>query len=204
MTDDDLRSRLRRADPAASVPPPAPGHVSRLIGETMSSSATAVTKPPVRWHLAALAAAAVVLIVAGTGWWLGRPSSPTPGTPIAAAPTPADGPSTTIGLPDVQAKCREPEPARLAADADFAVQGTVTGIDRGMVTLRVTKVFKGADFAEVKVAQTDDSSEQLLGGSGTFVTGKDYLVASAQGDVMICGYSGEVSDEMLALYDKAF
>jgi hypothetical protein len=203
VTDDDLRTRMRRADPAASLPPIAPDDVSRLIGETMTTTAPAHV--PSRWQMAA--AAAFVLVVAGLGWFLTRPQPqpPVAQPPVAARPVPSSGPATTIGLPGgTAAKCRPPAAKFLAGNADFAVAGRVTGISRDIVTLAVTKVYKGANFAEVRVLQEGQSSEQMLG-SGRFEVGHDYLVASAQGNVLICGYSGEAGSPGLAeLYEAAF
>ncbi|WP_433380673.1 hypothetical protein ACQPZX_15735 [Actinoplanes sp. CA-142083] len=204
MTDDDLRARLRRADPAASLPALDPDRVSRLLGETMTSSAGAARIQ--RWRLVAVAAAVVVVIAVGAGWLLTRPddkpSTPQAGGPAASATT--DAGVTKLTLTAVRAKCREPEPDLLAQAADFAFAGTVTGIAGNDVLLKVTKVYKGVATGQVEVAQAGDSSEQMLG-SGKFETGKDYLVASAQGVVMICGFSGEAGLPGLRdLYDKAF
>jgi hypothetical protein len=221
VTDDDLRARLRRTDPAATLPPASPDDVDRLLGDTMTT--TALRPAPHRWAI--LAAAAFVLIVAAAGWLLTRPSpdrdvatapipSDRPATTTApvpsdrpvttTAPVPSDGPATTIALDGVAAKCREPRPDQLAKTAEFAFAGTVTDISANMVTIVVSHTYKGAAFAEVKVAQEGDSSEQMLG-SGKFETGRRYLVASAQGQVLICGYSGEAdSPGLQELYDRAF
>jgi hypothetical protein len=209
VTDDDLRARLRRTDPAATLPPASPDDVDRLLGDTMTT--TALRPAPHRWAI--LAAAAFVLIVAAAGWLLTRPSPdrdvatapiPSDRPATATAPVPSDGPATTIALDGVAAKCREPRPDQLAKTAEFAFAGTVTDISANMVTIVVSHTYKGAAFAEVKVAQEGDSSEQMLG-SGKFETGRRYLVASAQGQVLICGYSGEAdSPGLQELYDKAF
>jgi hypothetical protein len=42
-------------------------------------------------------------------------------------------------------------------------------------------------------------------GSGRFETGQTYLIASSEGGVMTCGYSGEADSMGLQdLYDEAF
>lgn len=196
MTDDDLRSRLRRADPAAGLAPLAPDRVSRLVENTMTPTTTAA--PGRKAPLLTLAAAALVLIAAVGGWLLLRPQDSTPTTPVAA-PTVTD-----ITAPGIAAKCAEPTADRLTSSADFAFAGTVTAVDAGTVTLKVTKVYHGAAADRVRVAQTGDASETMLG-SGKFETGKDYLVSSAQGRMLICGYSGEASSPGLAqMYDAAW
>ncbi|MEV4351229.1 hypothetical protein AB0J83_42770 [Actinoplanes sp. NPDC049596] len=192
MTDDDLRARLRRADPAQELDPVAPSRVARLLEETMTTTTTTAVRP--RRPLIALAAAALVLIAAGVGWLIFRPQ--TEETPPMA--------TVQLTAPGIQAKCVEPTAATLAGRADFAFAGTVTAVTGGQVTLRVTHVYRGAAADQVQLAQAGDSSEQMMG-SGKFEAGKNYLVASAEGSMLICGYSGEADAEGLqGLYDQAF
>lgn len=61
-----------------------------------------------------------------------------------------------------------------------------------MVTVRVIEVFRGAPADQVEIARTSGASEQLLG-SGGFETGRDHLVSSSGGQMLICGYSGEAT-----------
>jgi hypothetical protein len=192
VTDDDLRARLRRADPAASLEPASPDQVAHLVEEAMSRKTR-------RWALPV--AAALVLIAGGTAWALTRPDAPV----TTAVPTPA-GPAKIVELAatGVQAKCREPEPQRLAESADFAFEGTVKLIENGRVRLTATRVFRGETVAEVVVKQAGESSEQMLG-SGKFEIGKSYLVSAAGGSMLICGYSGEVeSPGLRELFEAAF
>ena len=189
--DDDLRARLRRADPAADLPPL---DTSRLLESTMTAT---TTTPRRTTPLLTLAAAALVLIAALGTWWLLRPADE-PAAPTAA-PTVTD-----LTAPGIAAKCVEPSADRLRAAADFAFAGTVTGIDGSTVTLTVTKVYRGAGTDQVRVAQAGDTSETMLG-SGKFETGRNYLVAAAQGSMLICGYSGEAASPGIEeLYLSAF
>ncbi|MEU8656417.1 hypothetical protein [Actinoplanes philippinensis] len=191
--DDDLRARLRRTDPAASLEPAPPAQIAQLVEEAMSRNTR-------RWALPV--AAVLVLIAGGAAWAVTRPS--TPDNPVAAPTPTASATVVSLTAAGVQAKCREPEPQRLAESADFAFEGTVRTIENGRVTLTVSKVFKGAAATEVRVAQAGESSEQMLG-SGKFETGKDYLVSASDGSVLICGYSGEAdSIGLRELYEKAF
>ncbi|GAA4941259.1 hypothetical protein [Actinoplanes utahensis] len=189
--DDDLRARLRRADPAAALEPAAPEQVSRLVEETMSRTHTR------RWALPV--AAALVLVAAGTAWAMTRPSEP---APVVKTTQALEAELTASG---VSAKCREPEAGRLSEISDFAFEGTVTRIDGGTVHLDVTELFRGdRRTTSARVAQTGETSEQMLG-SGTFEQGKKYLVASTKGTVLICGYSGEADAVGLReLYEAAF
>jgi pyruvate/2-oxoglutarate dehydrogenase complex dihydrolipoamide acyltransferase (E2) component len=201
--DDELRARLRRADPAASLEPASPARVTHLVEEAMSRNTR-------RWALPV--AAALVLIAGGTAWAVTSTSAPERDTPVAApsatAPgtTPSAAATAVVRITDsgAQAKCAAPEAQRLAEGADLAVEGTVTKIEKGQVTLTVSKVFRGVQAAAVEVAQTDDATEQLLGAQ-RFQAGGTYLIASAEGRVMICGYTGEADTPGLReLYEAAF
>jgi hypothetical protein len=202
MTEDDnLRSRLRRADPAAALAPLTPDETSRLLEETMT---TTIVPPRVttgrRRRLPVLIAAALVLLAAaGASWLLTRSTPPAINTLK---------PSVTVVSLTVagggQRKCAEPTAEILAAGTDFAFAGTVTGIAGDVVTLSVTHVYKGAKADEVRVRQAPGRSEEMLG-SGRFETGQKYLVASSEGGVLTCGYSGEADSLGLReLYEKAF
>ncbi|MFD0516870.1 hypothetical protein [Paractinoplanes durhamensis] len=79
MTDDDLRSRLRNADPAPSPAPLPPDRVARLLEKTMSADvATPTTHTPTapRRRLLPVLAAAALLLIAGAGWLIFRPDQP--------------------------------------------------------------------------------------------------------------------------------
>jgi hypothetical protein len=192
MTDDDLRARIREADPAASMAAASPDEVRLLLEKTMTTmpeTTTTTTAAGGRRRNYALAAAALVLVVAGAGWALTRPEEST---------------VRLTGPAPIAAKCVEPSAERLAASADLAFAGTVTALTATTVTMDVTHVYKGAGADRAEVTQTGETSEQLMG-SGKFETGKDYLVASSAGAVMICGYSGEAATPGLReMYEQAF
>ena len=184
MTDNDLRARIRKADPAASMAAASPDDVTRLMEKTM----TTTTRVDRRRHYA-LAAAALVLVVGGAGWALTRSEEKT---------------VQLTGPAPIAAKCVEPTAEHLAATADLVFAGTVTGLTASAVTMDVTHVYKGAEMDRAEVSQTGETSEQLMG-TGKFETGKDYLVASSAGAVMICGYSGEAATPGLReMYEQAF
>ncbi|OKI48964.1 hypothetical protein [Micromonospora sp. CB01531] len=233
MTDDDLWARLRRVDPAASLMPIAPDRVSRLLEETMTDAtappnATAHRATIGRYRFVALAAAALVALAIASGWSLMRPqnttpagiAAATPSQPTAVAtpskPTAVATPSRAIPTPQPpsitrltaagreQGRCQAPSPQSLATQADFVFAGRVTGISGDVVTLQVTHLYKGATTDVVRVTQEDDTAVELLGGV-SFATGEKYLVASFEGGVMGCGYSG-VADtpDLQELYERAF
>ncbi|MFI5842694.1 hypothetical protein ACIA8K_23590 [Catenuloplanes sp. NPDC051500] len=194
--DDDLRARLRGADPAAGLSPLPPGTIDRLMEETMSRTEEKTGVP-----VLLVAAAAVVLVVVGVaGWLLVRPGDSTD-TLTAAGPA---AEIITITATGVRAKCVEPTAATLAERADFAFAGTVTEVTGDVVSVRVSEVFRGAAAGQVEIAQTSGASEQLLG-SGGFETGREYLVSSSEGAMLICGYSGEAATPGLReMFETAF
>ncbi|GIM90833.1 hypothetical protein [Paractinoplanes toevensis] len=201
MTDDDLRTRLRRTDPAASLAPLPPGQVSRLLEETMTAGvATLPARRRLLLLLPVLAAAAAVLLLAGAGWLIFRPSDPVAILPQAL---PSAAPVRLTAAPGGNAKCREPQAAMLAANADYAFAGTVTTVG-DLVTLRVSKVYRGPATTTVQVEKQPGSSETVMG-SGTFEVGKGYLIAANEGTLLVCGYSGEADTPgLLSLYEQAF
>jgi hypothetical protein len=85
MTEDNLRDRMRRADPAASLRPLPPEQARRLLAGAAQDSPARDSRPllrlPVLVGAAALVAVAAVVFTAGGG------STPTPDRPIAALPT---------------------------------------------------------------------------------------------------------------------
>ncbi|MEV0898237.1 hypothetical protein [Actinoplanes sp. NPDC049802] len=196
MTDDELRERLRRADPAAPLEPASPAQVEHLVEEAMSRIHTRRWAPPV--------AAALVLLAGGTAWATLRPETETvPPAIISAVPSVAPVPS--IQLPaGGQAKCAEPKPERLAERASLAFAGRVAEIDGDTVLMEVTHNYHGADVPRIAMNQPGGNPELLLGG-GAFEPGREYLVSSAGPDVLICGYSGPADTPGLReLYEAAF
>jgi hypothetical protein len=127
-----------------------------------------------------------------------------PAQPVIDAVKPSAVVVSLTGADGPPGKCAEPTAQILATGTDFAFAGTVTGIAGDVVTLSVTHVYKGARADEVRVGQAPGRSEEMLG-SGRFETGKNYLIASSDGGVRTCGYSGEAESPGLQdLYDKAF
>ncbi|GAA2855054.1 hypothetical protein Acy02nite_73350 [Actinoplanes cyaneus] len=215
MTDDDLRATLRRADPAASLPPLPSARVDHLLEQTMATpfaDASPATDgraaTPSRWRRPALlaAAAAVVLAGAGIGWLtLRTPYTDSPSTTAGPGSAGPASPSVTrLTGAGIAAKCVEPTAQVLASRADLAVAATVRDIAGDTVTLQVTHVYKGTDADLIEVPQAPGASEGLMG-SGSFEAGRKYLVAASEGSILTCGYSGEADAPGLAgLYEAAF
>src|SRR4051812_15806293 len=89
MTDDELRARIRAADPAADLPPADQARAHRLVADVMSTELTSENRQtgtrgrsPLTW---AVAAVAVVVIGAGAAFaLLSRQDQPSD-TPAAVA-----------------------------------------------------------------------------------------------------------------------
>ena len=205
MSDDDqLRARLRAADPTASRPPADPDRVSRLVEDVMGpdtpteSRATGTRRrSPLTWLVAAVA---VVLIgLAAAFVLMGRGEAPT--VPPSAEPAPD---SLALALPDQQAagRCMVPTPAVLGR-ADVAFDGEVASVADGRVVLRPTQFYAGGPADQVEVAQASESMQDLVLGV-RFEKGSRYLVAADDGDVMVCGFSGAWSEKLAGLYAEAF
>lgn len=222
MTDDDLHVELRRADPAASLAPIAPETVTRLLENAMATTGAnpPTTRPAIRpairpWLLAA-AAVLVLLAVSTTVLRIGGNHGRTPDSVAAptAAPSqppntrqPTGGPSTTRisgGNDDGTARCMAPDAGELAARAHLAFEGTVLRVEAGVVTLQVKHLWAGTRTELVEVTQTDGNTAALLAGV-VLKPGATYLIAAtADGQIMHCGYSGPTDSQLRALYDTAF
>jgi len=204
MSDQDpLRTRLRDADPAATLPPADPDRVSRLLEDTMSldtpteSRATGTRRrSPFTWLVAA--AAVVLIVVAATVVLMGR--GETPGTPPTAEPPPD---SVQLTLPEQGAgRCMVPSPEVLGR-AQVAFDGVVTSVSDGRVVLRPTLFYAGGPADQVEVAQMTRSVRDLVLGV-RFREGGRYLVAANDSQVMVCGFSGAYDAGLADLYEEAF
>lgn len=186
---DELRSQLRRLDPArpdtvAMEPIPA----SRLE-RTMSDTTTPRTRST-GLRLALAGGVAVIALVAAFAipGLLGGPSA----DPLA------------LGLPadDAMASCL-PVTAEFMADMSPAFEGTVTSVEGETVTLSIDRWFAGETDATEAVLTAPAGMEALIGGV-TFTVGDAYLVTASNGVVNYCGYSGPATPDLRAVFEEAF
>ena len=207
---DELRARLRSADPAASLPPADPAGVARLLEDVMSTELT--TRPKFRGSretgtrdrgpLTWLVAAAAVLIIAGVGLFgvLNHDTDP------AAPPTAADDKTVTeLTAPSAAAyaaRCMVPN-ADLLRQQTVAFEGSVSTIADGMVTLVVAHWYAGDPTDLVRVQAPPADLQQLIG-AVSFEPGERYLVSATDGRVTVCGLSAPWSADLAALYGQAF
>ncbi len=101
------------------------------------------------------------------------------------------------------AKCAVPVPDTLAT-FDTAFAGTVTALDDGTATLSVDEWYAGGDGAATVTVTSPSEQLQDLLLAVDFQEGRSYLVSAEADRVTLCGYTGEDSPEMQALYDEAF
>ena len=205
MTDDQLRDRLRAADPASSLPAADPERVARLLEDVMSTELTTENREtgtrgrgPLTW----LVAAAAVVIIAGVGVFaiVGHDDDP------AAPPTAADSQTVTeLSAPSpaaYDAKCMVPS-AETLAQQTVAFDGTVTTLADGVVTLSVGHWYAGDPTELVRVQAPAEELQDLVG-AVEFEQGGRYLVSATNGQVTVCGFSGPYSADLAALYEQAF
>lgn len=197
MNDDGaaMRSLIRRADPAATLAPVSADRLTRLTEDAMTTDTT--TRPAAetirsRPGLRTWVIAGAGTLAAGAAAALVVPALLAPPTVTTLQLSTTD-PLTTM--------CLEITPEVVAA-ADLAFRAEVTGIDGGIVSLRVTERFTGEVGDVVQVEQGDD--EPIDGAPLVFVDGATYLVATEGTTIGSCGESGVVSPELEAIYDAAF
>ncbi|MEI5671804.1 MULTISPECIES: hypothetical protein [unclassified Nocardioides] len=211
--DDELRARLRAADPAASLGPADPERVARLLEDTMShDTETQVPerrtgtrgRNPLTW----LVAAAAVLVIGGVGIFTltGSPDDD------SAPPVAENGTGSSDGAEPVIVSLRAPTGAsgrcmvpnaEVLAQQQVAFAGTVDEISDGTVVLTPTTTYAGDEADRVEVVQPSEEMTQLIG-AVDFQVGETYLVSATDGQVTVCGFSGPATPELEQLYTDAF
>lgn len=196
MENEDLRSRLQKLDPTA------PGveiksvdeESSQKMLETIMSQSVGSEGIRPAWYL--MGAAAVAIVAFGAVTLLGGGS--TPGDVLAIDPEAIE---LTVGAEDTLASCIALTP-ELLRDVPLAFAGTVTTVEGERATLTVDEWFVGGSAATVNLL-APAGFEALIGGID-FEEGKPYLVSAYDGVVNYCGFSGEETPELRAIYDAAF
>jgi len=84
-----------------------------------------------------------------------------------------------------------------------AFAGTVTDVGADTVSLRVDRWYAGSGPDEVALTIPPGAHAALIG-EIDFREGVSYLITAADGTVNLCGYSGEATPELQALFDAAF
>jgi hypothetical protein len=198
--DDDLRARLRAADPASSLPTADPERVTDLLEAAMAETATETSesretgtrgRSPLTWLVAA---AAVVLIAAAGVFGLTHRSHHT--APAAQASV------TALGYRPPAGRCLVPNVDVLRKQT-VAFRGTLTSLAEGTARFDVTRWYAGGptDSAEV-TSPADDLGD--LEHTADLRVGSDYLVSATHGTVTACGFTGPARGHLLDLYGQAF
>jgi len=218
MTDDPLRERIARADPAAAhaTDPITSASARALLEETMNTpliDTEPVQQPapqhkrtPWAWPTLVAAAAVIALglgAIAVNGGF-GDSHDEVASAPPATEPAPPGKLKVlelNTGSEDVMAMCMQISPA-LIADTQVAFKGTVQTSEGGIVTLAIDQAYKGTD-AQMATLVAPDGMQALIGGV-TFEPGQQYLVTATDGTVNYCGLSGPATPELQALFDQAF
>jgi len=209
MSDDQLRHRLSRLDPAPAGRPVDPVTSLRAAELRERAMQTIETPSPVpapadelavrrrRRPLILAAAAAVLVAVVTGGLFLGRGEGPAPvredaPTTLALELPPADAAGSCIVF-DVQ----------ILAQSPVALAGTATAVDAEQVTLDVDRWYRGGDADVVTIAVPGRDTSAFLDGVD-FRVGERYLVTAFDGTVNGCGFSGPATPELERAFDEAF
>ena len=202
-SDDELRARLARLDPAGALPvEPASGsragvQMERAMQTLDTSSTTGPRRGPRR--LAVAGGAALAAAAAATAgvlvWGAGDP-------PAADAPTTLD-----LALSDeaATASCIQFSEDVLA-DMPVAFGGTVSAVAEDEVVLDVDRWFAGGDADRVRLDVPGGISPEAaaLWYGVDFREGERYLVTATNGNVNSCGYTTAATPEMEAAFERAF
>lgn len=158
-----------------------------------------------RWSRAlpwlAGAAAAAMVAIAGFSLMAQRVEAPSQ-QPSVAAPE-ATTTTTTVAAPAAAPGRCVPPNAELLADAELAVDATVTEVAGDQVTLTVNQSFAGTPTDELVVTAVPASLQELIG-APDLQQGQRYLLAANGGQLMVCGFSGPFDSERSTLYTTAF
>ena len=196
MEHEELKSRLQNLDPTASGVEIKSVDVesSQKMLERIMSQSVESKNPRPAWYL--LGAAAVAAITFGAVSLLGGGTDPD-----VIASRDQEALELSLGESDAMASCLAPS-AEFLRDMPLAFAGTATSVEGEVVTLTVDEWFVGGDAATVRLL-APAGFEALIGGI-TFEEGAPYLVSATGGTVNYCGFSGESTPELVALYEEAF
>jgi hypothetical protein len=215
ISDDDLRARLSRIDPApAGTPvdpvtsPRARELVERIMETLETPSSDDVSSDDVSSdELAArrrrrpllLAAAGGVAALVGGAFVLGGGFGEQQSLPIAEDPT------TTLTLEapgdTLSASCMIFS-VDVLREMPVALGGTVTSVEPGSVTLDVDRWYRGGDADLVTISVPDTNNVALDGVD--LRSGERYLLTATNGTVNGCGYSGPAGPQLEGAFAEAF
>lgn len=201
-TDEQLRRRLRAADPARSVraPDDLAADLVRRTRERHESDSTQAGSAPHRRRWLPVAAAAAVLAVGGTAYVAAQGGADET-SPPAAAPTVGE---LSLPEPGASGRCMQVDAATLAG-LDSAFEATVAAVEESSVVLEVDRWYAGEPVDEVRLeTPAGGARPALLPGQPEFEVGERWLVTAADGQVLGCGFTAPWSPRLAGLFDEAF
>jgi hypothetical protein len=197
---DDLRQRLRAADPVATVAPD-PSRIRTLAEATMSTTLddTGTTSSSggrrTGTGLRVLAAAAAVAALGTAGLLVLGPDDEQP----AAAPETLE---LTLPAGDVMSSCIQYS-VEFLADMPVAFSGTAAEVGDGTVRLEVDTWYRGGTADVVELENPTGPMTSIDGIE--FTSGSRYLVtATDDGTVNGCGYTAPWTEPMAQDFATAF
>lgn len=199
MNEDELRDRLRAADPARHLT-----HFTTLHHEAreLTEAPTMNTSPSGRTRLVLAAAAVAIVGAAGVGLVLGNDEDPVAKSP-ETTPTKALTTATyTLGTQSPTARCIVPD-VNTIREVDVAFRAKVTARDGDQIELTPSTYYTGptSDRVVLDVQHAEGAISEAL--PVDFIVGKEYIVAIEQDTVRLCGFTAEVQPGTDALYKKA-
>jgi hypothetical protein len=203
MSDDELRTRLSRLDPAPAgspVDPVTSPRAQELVERAMQTSETETSELTARRRPWLLPLAAAVLAIAVVGAVFAFSGGGGGGN----APGGQDPTTLALELPpsDVAGSCVMFD-VHFLAEMPVAFAGTVTTLDEQQVTLDVDRWYRGGDADLVTVAVADGQTSAALDGVD-LREGERYLVSATDGTVNGCGFSGPAEPQLEQAFEQAF
>jgi hypothetical protein len=207
MSDDELRARLARLDPAPAgspVDPVTSPRAREMVERAMNAPELQTLDVPTddlaarrrrRWLLPAAAAVLVAVVVGVVVSLSGGGGGDTPG----------EDPTTlalSLPAPDAAGSCVVFDVAFLA-EMPVAFAGSVTAVGADQVTLDVDHWYRGGDADQVTVAVPSQQSSAALDGVD-FRQGERYLITATDGTVNGCGFSGPADPQLEQAFEQAF
>lgn len=207
MNDDELRARLKAADPARAVDEDVatgPSWIDDLTEATMTET-TKSTAPstegqpeqPRRRLWIPAAAAAAVLAATAIALTAGGDDD------VPPAAQPAVGMTLTLPADDAMASCMQLS-AESLRPMEVAFSGTATTVEDTTVTITPDRWYKGGTGATSVQLTTMGEEMVALLGSVQFEQGQRYLVTATDGQVNACGFSAEWTPELAQVFEQAF
>jgi hypothetical protein len=159
--------------------------------------------PALRRTTRTAVAAALLLTLAGCGSGADENATDEGGSSTGSTSTPGERSTTRLTLPaGIDGRCMAPN-VRVLRGQEVAFEGTATGVADGRVTLEVSRWYRG-DEADTVVVEAPAEGMVELGFGTDFEEGRTYLVSATDGEVTLCGFTGERTGRLARLFEQAY